>query len=172
MIPQYPLPHLEDLVVKIKGKHFLAAIDLTKEYWQMPVKVEDQSKTTFVSKFGNFEYLRVPMGISGAVAYYQSEVHELLGQIDLDNEHQFIKNYVDDVCIGANTYPGYIDCVVKCFIKMKEKNMAISIKKSTWGTSEVEYLGFIAMPETWYPKPGQIAALAVGSAHICRHRQC
>ena len=91
MIPQYPLPRLEDLVIKIKGKRFLAAIDLTKAYWQMPVKREDQMKTTFTSEFGNFEYLWVPMGISGAVAYYQSEVHEILGQIDLDNEHQFIE---------------------------------------------------------------------------------
>ena len=64
MVPQYPLPRLEDLVAGVRGKPYMAAMDLTKAYWQLPVAEEDQHKTTFTCDRGNFEFLRVPMGIS------------------------------------------------------------------------------------------------------------
>ena len=126
----------------------MAAMDLTKAYWQCPVAEEDQHKTTFTCDRGNFEFLRVPMGIAGAPAYYQAAVRHVLGAIKLDNDLQLMENYLDDVIIAATTYELFIDAVRLFFIRMREVNMAISLKKSKFGSSSVHYLGFVVTADT------------------------
>jgi len=159
IIPQYPMPRIEDMIAGIRGKRYIASIDLTKAYWQMPVKQEDQKKTAIVSEFGNFEWLRVPMGIAGAVAYFQGTVRHILGSIQCDRKSQLADNYVDDVVLGADTFENFLDIVQKFMSKLREHTMAISMKKSTWGACEVEYLGFRVSAENWYPSPKRVKAL-------------
>ena len=159
MIPTYPMPRLEDLIGMVKGKSYMATFDLTKVYWQMPVAEEDRHKTTFVCEFGNYEFNRVPMGIAGAVPYYQAAVKQVLDEIPRDESKIMMVNYIDDVVVAAVDYGSFIHAL-KCFLDaMRLHNIAISVKKSLWGAKSIEYLGFVVDSETWYPSPKRVEAL-------------
>ena len=48
-----PMMTAEDLFRRFSGKKYLAKIDLTKGYWQIPVAPEDVYKTAFVTPDGH-----------------------------------------------------------------------------------------------------------------------
>ena len=42
---RYPLPHIEELINGIDASKFITALDLTKEYYQVPAAPEHKEKT-------------------------------------------------------------------------------------------------------------------------------
>ena len=52
-----------------KGK-FFGKMDLTKGYYQAPLSAASRALTAFITFFGVFQWLRVPMGIKGAPSYF------------------------------------------------------------------------------------------------------
>ena len=158
VVNQGPIPLLQDMISGVKGKPYMASLDLTKAYWQLPMNPEDAEKTTFICEEGTFMFLRVPFGLAGAVAHYQGALREVLSSIKL-NARQHMANYIDDVFIGAETFEDWQLALYKFLIKIRSVNLKIGIKKSSFGGSSVKYLGFRATKDTWYPDPGRIQDL-------------
>jgi transposase InsO family protein len=158
VVNQGPIPLLTDMISGVRGKPYMASLDLTKAYWQLPMNPEDAEKTTFICEEGTFMFLRVPFGLAGAVAHYQGALRDTIGQIKL-SEKQHMANYIDDVFIGAETYEEWQDALYKFLMKIREVNLKIGIKKSSFGGSSVKYLGFRATKDTWYPDPGRVKDL-------------
>ena len=63
-----PMTTAEDLFRRLSGKKYLSKIDLTKEYWQIPVAPVEVHKTAFVTPDGQYEFTRIPFSMvnSGA----------------------------------------------------------------------------------------------------------
>ena len=158
VVNQGPIPLLQDMISGVKGKPYMASLDLTKAYWQLPMNPEDAEKTTFMCEEGTFMFLRVPFGLAGAVAHYQGALRDTISQIKL-NARQHMANYIDDVFIGAETFEDWQDALYKFLIKIRSVNLRIGIKKSSFGGSSVKYLGFIATKDSWYPDPGRVKDL-------------
>lgn len=57
---RYPVPRIQDFASQLKGKKVVSRIDLVRE---IPVAPEDVPKTTVISPFGLFEFLRMPFGL-------------------------------------------------------------------------------------------------------------
>ena len=59
-----PTPLPEYLYSKLSSNRFFSKLDLSKGYWQIPVKPEDRDKTTFVTPdCGLFRFKVVPFGL-------------------------------------------------------------------------------------------------------------
>ena len=58
----------EDLFGRLSGMKYLSKIDLTKGYWQILLAPENVYKIAFVTPDGQYEFLRMPVGMvnSGA----------------------------------------------------------------------------------------------------------
>ena len=72
-LPGWPLPRIPEMLQRIgtqKPKIF-GVMDLTSGYHQAPLDESSQILTAFITFMGIFKYLRVPMGIKGASAYFQ-----------------------------------------------------------------------------------------------------
>lgn len=60
----WPIPNIEETLTRIgafKPKYF-CVMDCTSGYHQMPIEEQCQKYTTFTTTFGNYKWLRTPMG--------------------------------------------------------------------------------------------------------------
>ena len=158
VIPQFPIPRLEEMVQLIRGNTFLTAIDMKNAYLQLPLHEDDQHKTVQISHLGCYKFTRVPFGLSGAVAYFQARLKTLLDSIPTEPD-QLLSNYLDDILVGGRTYEAHETCLIKFFEKFREVGLKIGCKKSLFGTSKIDYLGFTINAETRAPMEDRIEAL-------------
>jgi hypothetical protein len=71
----------------VRGIKVLWAIDLRSGYNQIRISEEDVHKTSFRTRFGSFEFLVVPFGMSNAPPIFQSVMNDAL------------REYLNDWCI-------------------------------------------------------------------------
>ena len=59
---EYYMPLIEDVLDQIKNFKYLSKVDLTKGFYQIPVKPDDRDKTGFCTSWGKFRFKRMPFG--------------------------------------------------------------------------------------------------------------
>ena len=56
---KYPFPRIDDLFDQMRGAKLVCKIDLRSGYHQVRIKDEDIHKTTFRTRYGNYEFVVV-----------------------------------------------------------------------------------------------------------------
>ena len=80
----YPLPLIDEMLSRLAGAHSFCKVDLCDTYHQIRIKEGDEWKTMFHTKFGSFEYLVMPFGLSNTPATFQSYINRaLVGLVDI-----------------------------------------------------------------------------------------
>ena len=82
---------------KLNGATYFTTLDLRAVYHHIPLDKPSTPKTAFNSPFGKFEYMKVPSGLSQALAYFQ----ELMTGIPKD--FNFAIAYLDNIIIFSKT---------------------------------------------------------------------
>ena len=96
----WPIPNIKHMIQRLGSKRpkYFAKIDLTSGYHQAPLHEKSRTYTAFITFMGVFEWLRVPIGLKGAPAYFQS----ILATIVLAGLLYYIcELYTDDIIVYA-----------------------------------------------------------------------
>ena len=66
----FPMPKIDQLVDAIVGHPRMSFLDTFQGYHQIPLALDDQEKTTFVTPIGNYHYKVMPFGLKNAGSTY------------------------------------------------------------------------------------------------------
>ena len=80
--PHYPLPTIENVLVKLTKAKIFSALDAKKGFWQIELDNTSSFFKTFWTPFGRYRWLRMPFGISSAPEEFQRRQNELLGDLE------------------------------------------------------------------------------------------
>ncbi len=133
----YPFPNLKDQISDLKGPKVFSQIDLEKGYYQIKIKSSDTYKTAFILPNGQFEFLRMPFGLSNAPRAFQRAM-----QIILEG-FEFVKIFLDDILVFSPDIATHKIHLSKILTRLIDANVKINYDKSSFFLDQVRYLGLI-----------------------------
>ena len=66
----FPMPRIDQLVDETVGHPRMSFLDVFQGYHQIPLALDDQEKTAFVTPIGNYHYKVMPFGLKNAGSTY------------------------------------------------------------------------------------------------------
>nr|GEW64785.1 putative reverse transcriptase domain-containing protein [Tanacetum cinerariifolium] len=67
---RYPLPKIDDLFDQLQGSEYFSKIDLRFGYHQLRAHEDNIPKTSFRTRYGHFEFIKKPFGLTNAPAVF------------------------------------------------------------------------------------------------------
>ena len=89
----YPLPLITTNLHKLGSSSIFSTIDGTGAYHNVQIAERDRPLTAFLSPFGQFQFKRMPFGLSNAPQAYSRLVEMVLAGID----PRYVLAYLDDI---------------------------------------------------------------------------
>ena len=153
-VDPYPMPRTDELIDQIGQAKHITTLDLSKGYWQVPMKNEDRVKTAFSTPNGLFQFKVMPFGLSGAPATFQRMMDRVIRGME-----DFAGVYLDDIVIFSGTWEEHLEHVKKMLLKLREHRLTAKPVKCQFGMKECSYLGHIVGSGQVKPDPRKLQAV-------------
>ncbi len=148
----YPPPRIDDFLDWANGAIYIFIGDLCAGYHQRLVHINSRCFLAFLTPYGKYRYVGLPMGLKNSQAYFQQGMEELLQ----DLFWVIVCAYIDDLMIRSRTLQGYLIHLQVVFNRLREKCMFLKIGKCQILPEQVACLGYCIKPEGLTPDPTKI----------------
>ena len=152
---KYPLPRIEDLFDQLKGGSVFSKIDLQSGYYQLRVKDVDVPKASFRTRYGHYEILIMPIGLTNAHATFM----DLMNRVFHPYLDQFVVVFIDDILVYSKDAHEHEQLLRIMLQILREKQLFAKLSKCDFWLREVSFLGHIVFVEGIRVNPAKIKAI-------------
>lgn len=96
---RYPLPLIGNLVDRLRSAKIFTKLDLRVGYNNVRIAEGHEWKTAFRTRYGSFEYLVMPFGMTNSPSTFQ----HFMNDVFQDMSDVFVVVYLDDILIYSNS---------------------------------------------------------------------
>jgi hypothetical protein len=133
----YPLPRVDELFDRLQGARYFSKIDLRSGYHQIRIAPEDVPKTAFRTRYGHYEFMVLPFGLTNAPATFMHLMHQTMRPL-LD---ECALVFLDDILIYSRTLEDHQQHVRRVLDALREQKLYAKESKCEFFKHEVEFLG-------------------------------
>ncbi|WVZ26804.1 hypothetical protein V8G54_000096 (mitochondrion) [Vigna mungo] len=152
---KYPLPRIDDLLDQLKGAGVFSKIDLRSGYHQILVKPDDVQKTAFRSRYGHYEYVVMPFGVTNAPAIFMDYINRIFRSC-LD---KFVVVFIDDILIYSKNREEHVEHLRIALEILREHQLYGKLSKCEFWLSDVQFLGHVISGQGISVDPTKIEAV-------------
>ena len=153
---RYPLPLISELLDRVKGAKYFTKIDVRDAFNRLRIALGHEFKTAFRTRYGHFEYLVMPFGLTGALGTFQLYINDIIR----DCLDRFAVAYMDDILIYSNSLQEHILHVRTILQKLLSAGLYAKLEKCEFHVQKVSFLGFVISSEGISMDPEPIRTVA------------
>ena len=127
----------------MKGAGIFSKIDLRSEYYQLRVKDVDAPKTAFRTRYGHYEFLVQPFGLTNTPMAFMDLMNRVLRPY-LD---KFVEVFIDDIFMYSKNEEKHEQHLRIVLQTLREKKLYAKLSKCDFWLKEVFFLGHIVSTE-------------------------
>jgi hypothetical protein len=146
---KYPLPRIDDLFDQLCGTCVFSKIGLQSGYHQLKIRECDIPKTTFVSRYGLYEYTVMPFGLTNAPAYFMY----LMNKVFMEYLDKFVMVFIDVILIYSRGEEEHLRLILQ---KLREHRLYAKLSKCEFWMRQVDFLGHIISKGGIYVDPSKV----------------
>jgi hypothetical protein len=128
-------------------------MDYVSGFWQVPVHPDDCAKTGFTTPHGNFEFVRMAMGMMSAPATFQRMMDTMLSDVP------DAKTYIDDTFTFTKDFMSHLASLRLVFEHTREFKLKMNPLKCRFCVEEVVCLGHLVSAQGIQPVMDKVAAI-------------
>jgi ribonuclease HI len=152
---KYPLPQIEDLFDQLRGASVFSKIDLRSGYHQLRIQSSDIPKTSFITKYGLYEFMVMSFGLTNAPTYFIY----LMNSVFMDYLDKFVVVFIDDILIYSKNEQEHEKHLRKVLQRLRDYQLYANLSKCEFWISEVLFLGHIINRDGLVVDPKKVAAI-------------
>ena len=133
------MPRIDQLVDATVSHHWMSFLDTFQGYHKIPLALDDQKKTVFVTPTGNYHYNVIPFGLKNAGSTYQMMMTRMF-------ESQLGKStevYIDDMVVKIKVVSKYMGNLENIFEILRRHKLRLNASKCSFGVGSGKFLGYM-----------------------------
>ncbi|KAI1006053.1 hypothetical protein K3495_g2163 [Podosphaera aphanis] len=135
----YPIPLISETLDRLSKARYFTKLDVISAFNRIRIAKGDEWKMAFRTRYGLFESLVMPFGLSNAPSTFQNYINNTLQEyLDV-----FCTAYLDDVLVYSNSRKEHRHHVNLVLDKLRKAGLQLDIKKCKFEATKVKYHGLI-----------------------------
>ena len=135
----FPMPKIDQLVDATVGHPRMNFLDAFQGYHQIPLALDDQEKTTFVTPIENYHYKLMPFGLKNAGSTYQRMMMRMFESLLGKN----IEIYIDDMVVKSKMVSKHLGDLRAIFEVLRNYKLRLNASKCSFGVGSSKFLGYM-----------------------------
>lgn len=152
---KHPLPRIDECLDRLQGSTYFTSLDLKSGYHQVRIHPNDIAKTAFNTRYGQYEFLVLPFGLTNAPPTFQHLMNNVLG----DCLDKFALVYLDDILIYSKTEEEHRQHVRHVLDRLRKAKLIGNLKKCEFGKRELVFVGYKVTPQGILPDPAKVQSI-------------
>ena len=131
------MPRISDLTQQIRGATVFSSLDLKHALWQLDVRRSDRKYTVFCTSLGNFEYNKLPLGLTYASRSFRKFINHIM-----NGTEAFCFCYIDDILVFSAEKQEHKIHLHEVANRLNAYCLKLNMDKCSFGVKEITTLGY------------------------------
>jgi polyhydroxyalkanoate synthesis regulator phasin len=151
----FPLERVDKIVDDADNSEMLSLMDMLSGYHQIRVRREDEEKTSFITPFRTFCFVRMPEALKNAGCTFSRMISIVLHPQLWRN----ILAYVDDIIVKSIQRRDHISDLAETFANLRAANLRLNPEKRVFGIHKGKVLGCLISTKGIEANPDKIKSM-------------